>query len=263
MFFFWLKKSVAFWFMPLPFCLLLLIAGWFLARSARRARLGRGLIALGIGLLLAFSNKAIGTWLLRPLEAVYPPIPEFAAGAPVPAPLAGCRYVVVLGGGHADMAGLSAINKLSDSARARLMEGVRLLGALPDARLVVSGRGTGDNPSHAAILEAAAVSLGVAPGRIVRLDTPRDTEEEARALAPVVGRERFALVTSAWHLPRATALMRKAGLDPVPCPSDFQAKSNPEFRLMDYTWDTEALGRSTAAVYERIGRLWSILRGKA
>jgi uncharacterized SAM-binding protein YcdF (DUF218 family) len=262
MFFFWLKKSVAFWFMPLPFCLVLLIAGWLLARSARRARLGRGLMAAGILLLLLLSNKAVGTWLLRPLEAQYPPVPELAAGAPAPAMLQGCRYVLVLGGGHADVPELAAMDQLSDSARARIMEGVRILRALPDAQLVVSGHGTGDHPSHAAVLAQAAVSLGVDPARILRLDTPKDTEEEARDAAPVIGEARFALVTSAWHMPRAMALMRHAGLHPVACPADFQAKRNPEFRLMDCTWDTEALGRSTMTVYERLGRLWSALRGK-
>ena len=41
--FFWLKKSVSFWLMPLPFCLTLLVMGLVLLWT-RRARLGRGLL---------------------------------------------------------------------------------------------------------------------------------------------------------------------------------------------------------------------------
>ncbi|HYP16820.1 MAG TPA: ElyC/SanA/YdcF family protein, partial [Opitutus sp.] len=232
-----------------------------LALGARRRNLGRGLLALGLGLLLLFSNKAVSTWLILPLEQTYPPLPEFAVGASVPAELAACRFVVVLGGGHGDTPGLAALNKLSTSARARLTEGVRLLRVLPDAKLVVSGRGAPDKPTHAAVLAEAAISLGVERARIVQLDSPRDTAEEAAELASLVGASPFALVSSAWHLPRATALMRHAGLQPLSCPTDYTARPSLHRTWSDYTWDTESLGRSTWAVHERIGYAWGRLRG--
>ena len=259
---FLLKKFVSFWLMPLPLCLTLLVIGFCLLLSTRRARLGRWLIGTATLLLLIFSNKVVSTALIRPLETVYAPIPELADAASVPPELAACRYVVVLGGGHGDTPGLSAVNKLSTSAQGRLMEGIRLLRVLPEARLVTSGRGAPGQPSHAAVLAEAAASLGVERRRLVVLDSPRDTEEEARELAKLVGSERFALVTSAWHLPRATALMRKAGLAPLPCPADFSARPSETFTISDATWDLESLGRSTWAVYERLGYAWARLRGK-
>lgn len=261
---FWVKKFVSFWLMPLPFCLTLLVAGLWLTFTTRRLRLGRALIAIAVLLLLLFTNRAVSTWLIRPLETVYPPIPEFSAGAPLPDDLAACRAVVVLGGGHGDTPGFAAINKLSTSAQGRLVEAIRLLRALPgDVTLVVSGRGRPGFPSHAAILAQAAISLGVDPARIVRLDTPRDTEEEAAQLRQRLGPERFALVTSAWHLRRATALMRGAGLNPVPCPADYAARPGAQWRWSELLWDTESLGRSTRAIYERIGYAWSRLRGRS
>ncbi len=260
--FFWLKKFVAFWLMPLPLCLVLLIGGLVLLRSQRRRRLGHGLIVTGVLLLLLLGNKTISTALFRPLESFYPAVPEFVVGHPLPPNLAACRFVAVLGGGHGDTFGLSAVNQLSSSARGRLMEAVRLLRALPEARLIVSGGGEEGRPSHAAVLAQAAVSLGVDPTKIIRLDTPRDTEDEARELRRVVGEAPFALVTSAWHLRRAAALMHGAGLHPLPCPADYAARPSPGFRISDYTWDTESLERSTKAVYERLGYLWVRLRGK-
>jgi uncharacterized SAM-binding protein YcdF (DUF218 family) len=259
---FWLKKFVSFWLMPLPLCLTLLVLGVLLLHSSRRPNRGRALITLATLLLLLFSNKAVSTWLIRPLESVYPAIPEFVSGEPLPSPLATCRYIVVLGGGHGDTLGLSAANKLSTSSRGRLMEGLRLLRALPETKLITTGGGEPGRPSHAEVLAQAAIALGFDSARITRLEMPRDTEEEAQEVKRVVGDQPFALVTSAWHMKRAAALMRHAGLHPVPCPADYTVRPSEVFRATDLSWDSDSLGRSTWAIYERIGYAWSWLRDK-
>lgn len=261
---FLLKKFVSFWLMPLPLSLTLLLLGLWLLSSQRRPRLGRGLIIGALAFLLLVSNHLVSLWLIRPLETTYPAVPEFTPAAPLPANLAACQAVVVLGGGHSDAPTLSAVNQLSESAQGRLLEACRILRALPaDARLIVSGRGGPGRPSHASVLAQAATSLGVEPRRIVRLDTPRDTEDEATQLRELLGRETpFALVTSAWHLPRATALMRGAGLQPVPCPANFSGKPGAPFEWSDLLCGLDGLDRSTKAIRERLGYLWSALRRK-
>lgn len=259
---FLLKKFVSFWLMPLPFCLTLLTLGVILLLFSRRQRLARGLVASGTVLLLLLSNKAVSMALIRPLETRYAPIAELAPGETPPPALADCRYIVVLGGGHGESPGFSAVNQLSTSARGRLMEALRLARALPETKLVFSGHAGPKQKSHAAVLADAAISLGVDPARIVRLDTPRDTEDESASTAHLVGPQRFVLVTSAWHMRRAMALMRGQGLDPVAAPADYTTRQPASTRFTDYTWDTESLGRSTWAIYERIGYLWVWLRGK-
>jgi uncharacterized SAM-binding protein YcdF (DUF218 family) len=259
---FWLKKFIAFWLMPLPLCAALIAAGWWLARRPDRVRCGRRLTAAGIGLLFLLSNNAVSFWLLRPLENRYPPIGEFRPGLPPPPQLAACRFVVVLGGGHADLGALPASSKLSTSALSRLAEGVRLCRELPSARLIVSGPAVGGNPSHASVLAQAAASLGVEPARILLVDTARDTEDEARAVRRIAGDAAVALVTSAWHMPRAVGDFRAAGVDVVPCPADFGARIPDDFGWRDIGWDVESLGRSTEAVHERIGQAWMLLHGK-
>ncbi len=260
---FLLKKFVSFWLMPLPFCLTLLIAGWLISRTPARRRLGRGLLAVGIGLLVVFGNKWVSIELLHPLEAIYPAMPELAAGTPLPPALARCRYVVVLGGGHADTLGLAAMDKLSASALFRITEGMRLLRLLPNSRLIVSGPAVGNNPSHAQVLTATAISLGIDPARIGQIDTARDTEDEAHAVRALAGDLPIALVTSAWHMPRAATRFRQAGVDFLPCPTDFAARRPAEFRWSDASWDVESLIRSTFAVREQLGYLWLRLRGRA
>jgi uncharacterized SAM-binding protein YcdF (DUF218 family) len=263
---FGLKKLISFWLMPLPLSLLLLVVGGMLARLGRAGRPGRlgrlggRLFFLGIAVLLVFGNGRVSERLLRPLEDSYPPVPELTAGAPLPAGLQGCRFVVVLGSGHTDLPGWPATSQLQTAGLARLVEGVRLLRALPGARLIVSGPGAPGYSTHASVLARAAESLGVDPGAILRIETARDTEEEAAEVHRLAGSARVALVTSAFHLRRAAHLFSRAGIDFMPCPADFAARAAPASGWNDLRWDTESLTHSTQAVHERLGLLWLAVR---
>ncbi|MFA6960335.1 MAG: ElyC/SanA/YdcF family protein [Opitutaceae bacterium] len=263
--FFWLKKVVGFWLMPLPLSFALIAVGAVLWRFTRRKRLGRGL-ALGGGVwLLVCSNAGVGNWLVRGLESQYPAQPVMTADSPPPAAWARCQFVAVLGGGHTFVEGWPGNQELSSSALARIVEGVRIVRQLPQARLVVSGPADDQEggPSHARVLRDVAVSLGVAPERIVEISTARDTEQESVALKGIVGDAPLALVTSAWHMPRAMSLCRKQQIDVLACPTDYAARP-PRLRTADFfAWNVGALERSTKAVYERVGAVWSRLRGKA
>jgi uncharacterized SAM-binding protein YcdF (DUF218 family) len=261
---FWLKKVIGFWLMPLPFSLALIIGGALLWRFSRFQRLARTCGITGALWLIACSNVGVGTWLVRGLESRFPAQPAFAPATPLPADLARCRYIVVLGGGHTPVAAWSPNNQLSTSALSRIVEGVRIARALPDTRLIVTGPSDPEKlgPTHAHIYAEVAVSLGIARERIIEVADPRDTEQEAVAIHAISQGAPVALVTSAWHLPRAVALCRRAGFDPVACPSDYSARP-PELHFTDFlTWNLTGLDRSTKAFYERLGATWSLLRGK-
>lgn len=260
---FWLKKVISFWLMPVPLGLSTLVVGLLLLRQPRRRRLGRGLVIAAVSLLLIASNKFVAKSLLRPLETVYPAMPEFVAGVPLPADLAVCKYVVVLGGGHGRTPGVAATNVLSTAALARIVEGIRILRALPGAGLIVTGGAEPGHTTHAKMLARAAQAFGIAPERIQYIEEARDTEDESRAVKLLAGDAPVALVTSAWHLPRAVALFRSAGLTTVPCPAGFNTQEDAGFALDDYLWDVGAFGGTSLALRERLGYLWIWLRGKA
>ncbi|MEY2877819.1 MAG: hypothetical protein RLZZ15_199 [Verrucomicrobiota bacterium] len=259
---FTLKKFVSFWLMPVPACLLLIAIGWGLVRWTKRRRLGRALQIAGAALLLLFGNKYVSSALVRPLEAHYAAIPELRAGEPVPPALAACRYIVVLGSGHGHTPGLAATTMLSTAALGRLTEAVRLMRVLPDAKLIVSGPADNDHETHASVLARAAESLGVARERILLITDGHDTEEEAAATAKIARGAPVAVITSAWHLPRAVALFRHMGLAPLPVPCDYAWHTNGDFRWEEAIWDRESIDRSTRAVHEYIGYTWIWLRGK-
>ncbi len=259
---FWFKKLLGYLLMPLPVCLVLLTTGAVLMFTARRARLGRTLVLAAAALLLVGSNKLVSAWLVRPLEAQYPAIADYQRTAQLPAGLVECQYVLVLGAGNGNQPGLSALNQLSPSALSRIAEAVRLLQLLPEAKLALSGPAVGRHPSHAVVLGRAALSLGITEDRIVFIEKVRDTEDESLAARQLIGDAPFALVTSAWHMPRAMALFRHAGLNPVPCPADFTARDDGDWHWNDLLWDIPSLERSTWAVRERLGYLWIWIRGR-
>lgn len=259
---FWLKKFISHWLMPMSFCVVFIAAGLWLMRYPKRAKLGRRLALGGLLFLIVFSNKYTSRVLIRPLETQYAPQPEFVAGQPLTPPLAACRYVVVLGGGNGHSPDMAATSLLSSSALARVTEAVRLLNAMPEARLIVSGPGKAPRPTHAVVLGRAAQSLGIASDRILYIDQAHDTEDEAREIKKLVGDAPVAVVTSAWHMPRAMALCRNAGIKALACPADFLSHSDDEFHFTGLLWDAGALGVSSLGVREHVGHLWIWLRGK-
>jgi uncharacterized SAM-binding protein YcdF (DUF218 family) len=257
---FWLKKIATVPFLPLYFSLIAGSLGLFLLCFVRRQKLGRLLISCGVFALALFSNQGVAMLMLAPLENDIPALPDFHTPAEVPARLSRCKAIVVLGGGHADAPQISRINQLSTSSLSRIGEAVRLSRWLPEAKFVVSGHHI-KTLSHAQVLGEAAVSLGVDPGRIVRLDEPRDTEDEIVELSRRFRGRPIALVTSAWHMPRTLQLCEKFGVEAVPCPADLMLKAavgeGPNF----IKWDLESLGQSTRAIHEYLGMVWIKLRG--
>jgi len=260
---FLLKKILGYLLMPLPLGLGLMSLGLLLLCTRRRVR-GWSALILGWLILLAAANRGVSISLTASLEKTYPPVPAFAENAGPPGDLRAATMVAVLGGGHGDAPGLSAGQRLSGSARARLIEGVRLARALPAAWLVVSGpRNSSDSPTlptHARVLADAAVELGFPRERIVEIDSARDTAEETRALALLAGAEPIALVTSAWHLPRAMKLAANAGLKAFPCPSDYLGSRDDDIPFAAWlTWDADSLGNTTRAWREYLGQAWAAL----
>jgi len=67
-----------------------------------------------------------------------------------------------------------------------------------------------------------AEELGVPRDAIILEAQSWDTEEEARLLKPILGADRFALVTAACHMPRSVLNFRGKGLNPIPAPADFE-----------------------------------------
>ncbi len=106
----------------------------------------------------------------------------------------------------------------------RLVEGIRLWRGIPGCKLVVTGGripGLSEDMSIAEGLADVAHAQGVPRDAMMLEVDSWTTEDQARLVAGIVGKERFALVTSAYHMPRSLMLFRFEGLDPIPAPADY------------------------------------------
>jgi uncharacterized SAM-binding protein YcdF (DUF218 family) len=242
---FLLKKILAG--LVLPPASLLLLAGLGLWLARRRPRLGAWLAGSSLLALALLSTPWLSGTLLRTLETS-PPIDAEA--------LAGCQAIVILGAGTYRAApeyGGDTVNRL---ALERLRYGARLArqSGLPVA--VTGGTVYAGRPEAESMRQALVEDFAVA----VRWteDRSRDTAENAAFLAPLLAREgvrRVALVTHAWHMPRARALFERHGLAVEPAPTGFTtgAADSP----LDWLPGAGALNNSRYALHEWLGRWFS------
>ena len=255
--FFYVSKLLWFFTAPSNLLVMLVVLGGILLRT-RFARLG-GRLALGGGLaLLAIGILPISSLILLPLENRFPPAP-----ADMPAPTG----IIVLGGaidpGVSTARGHTA---MTDSGE-RQLEAAALALRYPNAKLVFTG---GPNPFlHGSGTEAQFAvsqwgSLGIPVDRVIAESASRNTYENAvfsKALAAPKPGERWLLVTSAYHMPRAVGLFRKAGFAVEPYPVDWHVGGKADIFSISQIAH-EGLGRTDIALHEWIGLLAYRLTGK-
>jgi hypothetical protein len=114
----------------------------------------------------------------------------------------------------------------------------------------VSGPGRPYGRTHASVLAIRAPVTGVDEKRIILLETAKDTEEEAVAVAAIAGGAKTALVTSAWHMPRAAAPLPGPASTLSPAPRISRPAATAATDWSDVRIDSESLERSTLGVHE-------------
>jgi uncharacterized SAM-binding protein YcdF (DUF218 family) len=256
-----MKKLLGTMLSPLSLILLLQLTA-VVCLLIKRPRYAVAFGLLGFGGLFLSSHEATADWLILRLESQHPPAP-LGPAENLPAELRNCRYIAVHGGGHNQNTSHPALNRLGASSRARLVEAVRLARLLPEATLLMCGPVGRETPeSHASVLTAAAIELGIPAERCKQLTNVRDTFDEVHAIKEVVGDAPVALVTSAWHMPRAHGIAEKANLNHVPCPSDYQIApgGNPDSAWRK--WSSAGIERTSRATREFLGLTWTWMRGQ-
>jgi uncharacterized SAM-binding protein YcdF (DUF218 family) len=196
-----------------PLTMSLLIAALAVVLLLRRRPKPARVLFIVAALVSYFGSIAVvGDALLGPLEHRYPPLRQDD-----PPPAAG--YVVALGSSYSPHADVPVTGAIDADGLARIVEAVRLVRRLSDARLIVSGGAPAGQIAPALGYAKLARELGIAEASLVVVDTALDTAGEARTIAAVVGKAPVILVTSAYHMPRAVAELRHAGLAPIPAPT--------------------------------------------
>lgn len=258
---FLLKKIISPFFYPLTLCLILMICGLFLLWFTKRQKTGKILVSMGVIVTTILSYGAISDSILRPLESTFPPfLMERTSGAtPFDQKV---RWIVVLGGGHTSDPGLPVTSQISSDSLARLTEAVRIYRSLPGVKLILSGGAIFDPVSEAEIYFKTARIMDIPSRDLLLSDQARDTEEETRLIQDRVGKDPFILVTSALHMPRAVAMFKKRGMNPIPAPAAHLVKARSGSIPGDFFPSAGGLQKVQMVVHEYLGILWSQLRDR-
>lgn len=253
---FLLKKIVAPFLFPVPLSVLFSLGGLFFLFFTRKRKTGMFLVTVGILIFSLLSFNQISSKIVAPLEqkyGVYSPSLSQTGFDPV-------LYVAVLGGGHVSDPSLPATSQLSGESLLRLVEGIRVYRKNSGSKMILSGGAVFDPVPEAQSMADAAQALGIKIEDVIMESDSKDTEDQARFIKKIVGKNRFILVTSASHMPRAMALFRKLGMDPIPAPAGHSAKKIRQLSPGQFFPNADALRKSERAVYEYLGILWARLR---
>jgi uncharacterized SAM-binding protein YcdF (DUF218 family) len=264
-FFFALYKLLKCALYPLNWVLLVMTITtlWiWLPYTPQRLRWARIGCVSGLVLLLAISSPLVARPLLGSLEAWYQR-PPLSNGEHFDA-------IVVLAGGLLQPGTLRTTADLSSYSRNRTTCGVDLYQQGLAPKLLFTG-GSG-NPFRESLKDAPemkrwAERLGVPKEAILVEDLSRTTYENATETRRLLGPASILLVTSASHLPRATALFEKQGFRVTPMPCDFLVRDRPEdsFQQLDpfdVLPNAHAIEHTTAAVTELAGMAAYWVTGK-
>jgi uncharacterized SAM-binding protein YcdF (DUF218 family) len=255
--FFLLAKILGFFSMPSNILMALGVIGIVLM-ATRFARTGRRIAVTALILLAIIGWSPFGNAIILPLEDRFPPW-DAARGAPT--------GIISLGGAldtvTSPVRGEVALNEAAE----RMTAIAELARRFPNARIVFSG-GSGriifDGVSEASLAARLFESFGIAKERIALEDKSRDTDENGRftkeLVQPKPG-ERWLLVTSAHHMPRAVGVFRAAEFPVEAFPVDYRTRGAIDL-LRPFSTLGDGLRRTDTAMREWVGLLMYRIVGR-
>jgi uncharacterized SAM-binding protein YcdF (DUF218 family) len=255
--FFVISKTLGIMALPTNFMIGLGLVGVILL-ATRLWRLGRALMVVSLVLLAICAWSPLGKLLLYPLETRFPAW-DPSEGVP--------DGIIVLGGPiDADLSvahGRAVISAAGD----RIVAGAMLAHRYPSARLIYTGGSpylVANDAKEADYAAELFEGLGIARSRLLIERNSRNTLENAefsKAMVNPKSGERWVMVTSAFHMPRAVGLFRKAGFEVEAYPVDWRVgKGGDIFTFSNIAGD--GLARTDPAVREWMGLIAYWLTGK-
>src|ERR1051325_6589051 len=218
--FFVLAKVLGFFALPSNILITLGLVG-VLLMATRFGGAGWRLAVTGLTLLAIAGLTPLGNALILPLEQRFPPW-DASRGAPA--------GIICLGGAVdtvvSPVRGEVALNEAAE----RMTAIAGLVRRYPQAHLLFSG-GSGrliyDGPTEAELAVRLFESFGIERSRIILESKSRDTDENARFTRELVqprAGERWLIVTSAHHMPRAIGAFRAVGFSVEGFPVDYRTR---------------------------------------
>jgi len=230
---FMLKKMFAVAVMPLSIGLILvLVALIFLYFN--KIEKAKKYLKISIVWILLVTWAPFGDLMLKPLESAYPKLETMPKNI---------EYILLLGGDRDK----------------RAWEALRLYQKIPNVKIITSGYSLHDTISDAEKTANKLMESGIPKERILMQELAKTTFEEAEWMKKRVGEQPFIIITAAYHMPRTMAIFKKAGLNAIAAPADFnRAQESGLFSILQ----SSQLEKTEHAWHEYIGLLVYKLQGK-
>lgn len=237
----------------LPTGVVLLLVGYSIWRRRRWPA------AVAFTVLYLCSMRVTAHFIIGRLEGWYPPVAIAEAGK--------ADAIVVLSGIFGPPSHEGHVPNLGETVE-RLEGGIALWKSGVAPWLVFTGARLPWTPS--AEVEGMksgrlAVERGVTLDRILVTDVVANTADEASAVALLAmqrGWKRVVLVTTAWHMPRAARLFRKAGVEFEAFPVDYQVGPDVQWHWLDFLPTADALRFTETGLRELYGLGFYALTGR-
>jgi len=189
------KKVLSVASMPLSIGLIFITIALFLLYFNKKQK-AKKYLAIATLWLVLISWAPFAELLLKPLESSYPKLTKVPKGV---------EYVLLLGGDRDK----------------RAWEALRLYHMAPHLKIITSGYSLHDPISDANKTATRLIESGIPSKSILMQEEAKTTFEEAIWMKKRVKEQPFILITAAYHMPRAMALFKKAGLNPIAAPTNF------------------------------------------
>jgi uncharacterized SAM-binding protein YcdF (DUF218 family) len=254
--FFYLSKILWFFADPANLLLIALIAAAVLAWT-KWLKAAKIVLTTTVVIAVLVSVLPIGQFLFSTLENRFPQVKK------LPPNITG---IIVLGGVVDQFVTDDRKQMVINGAVERLTEFARLSFFYPKAKLVFSG-GSGvigkQSLKEADVINPLLVTLGLNPKRILFENQARNTAENAtltkKLIKPTLD-QRWIIITSAFHMPRAMGAFRQAGWNAIAYPVDYHTKSQQRLRL-GFSLQS-GLGALSTSIHEWIGLTFYWLSGR-
>ncbi|MDP2142368.1 MAG: YdcF family protein [Gammaproteobacteria bacterium] len=242
---------------PDSLLLILLVASWLLL-ALGLSRWGRHLLTITCAAALLVAFLPLGEWLFYPLERRFTTNPE------LPSRIDG---IIVLGGAVSPQRSSAWQQIQYDDAAERMSAFAALARRYPDAELVFTGGNgslTGQAFKEADSVPGFMQDMGLGDRELVIEAESRNTWENvvlSKALVLPDTQERWLLITSAFHMPRATGIFCEQNWPVIPWPVDH--RSNPDNLLRVELQFAAHLRELSMATREWLGLLAYYFTGRS
>ena len=211
----------------------------------RRPRTGKILVVSALALLSLLSTPFVAETALQKLETL-PPLNSFDS----------VQAIVVLGAGTYLNAPEYEGNTVNRLGLERIRYAARLHRLTRKPILTTGGVPLGSNSSEAAQMRDVLEKEFRVPVRWIEeaSGNTRDNAYKSFAILKKDGVSRIALVTHAWHMPRATREFEQAGFKVIPAATAYTTRYKTD--LFAFIPTAGALQKSSFFFHEVIGMIW-------